>query len=95
MVSLAKLFLLLDPVEPIRIQEVEFLERQGHGLKEIDVPDDPEHLWRLEDCSVEVTADRKRTGIQPRGVFPQLANRLIPGGAKAWLGEQIVLQSGG
>lgn len=70
MVSLTKLLLLLDDREPLSIHDIEQIERQDHGLKEIDEPEAPENVWRFEECSVEVTANRKRTGLQSRGVFP-------------------------
>lgn len=89
MVSLAKLLLLLDRVEPLTIDQIEVIERQGHGLKETDSTEAPDRVWRLEDCAVEIVADRKRSGLQGRGIFPQLAHRLVSSGSERWLGEQV------
>jgi hypothetical protein len=50
-----------------------------------------ESVWRLEDCSVEVTADRKHGRLQGRGIFPQLATRLVGPSAEACLERRSIL----
>jgi hypothetical protein len=90
MVSLAKVLLLLDPESPLGIAEIESIERQGHGMKQIDPPESPNGDWVLQECAIEVTADRKKNGPWlGRGVFPQLSRRLIPNGGGGWLGQQV------
>jgi hypothetical protein len=92
-VSLAKLLLLLHPSEPHTMEQIETIERQGHGLRQHDAEPSEGAGYALEAGHVRVVADTPKGGTpRPRGLFPHLARVVCPAGASLWLGQSIEIK---
>lgn len=87
MVSLAKLVLLFDRSAPIPMDSIESLERKGHGLKHHE--DSSTNGFDLASGTLEITADGKPGALQPRGIFPNLATRVVGADSARWLGTRL------
>jgi hypothetical protein len=84
MVSLSKLFLLLDADHPLSMEEIESYEKDGHGLRLTDSEASTDYA--LEESVVHFPTNNRKGGITtPRGMFLQLADRVSPGAADAWI----------
>jgi YaaC-like Protein len=94
MVSLAKLILLMDRSQPLEIDQIEALERQGHGLRQLDRLNASESpLYSLDEAAVLVTAEVSHGRVYgARGVFPALCGRVCPHGGAGWLNASITIR---
>src|SRR5207302_1724633 len=84
----------MDKSEPLQMEQIEALERDGHGLKQVDPVGAGPTQYALEEATVVVAADVAHEKVQgPRGVFPQLAKRVSPGQGATWLRQSISIRA--
>jgi hypothetical protein len=94
MVSLGKLLFLLDSTHAWDMDKIEVLEREGHGLAQHDARQKNTDGYSLEEGKIRVVGVKNReTGtMQPRGVFPRLAELVCPGASTRWLDKRVPIK---